>query len=149
MDPTTPNPSPHSDETPCVAILGTCDTKLDELLYVSTQLLEIHRVRVKLVDVGRTPSTHPAIDIKQSTVLATSPSTRTDPAESGGSPAPDLSTLSRNDLIVALSARAGALLASLASTRAIHGLISLGGSGGPRSPRESSVRSRSASRSSS
>ena len=130
MDPTTPNPPPPSDETPCVAILGTCDTKLDELLYVRTQLLETHRVRVKLVDVGRTPSTHPAIDINQSTVLATPPSTETDSAESGGSPTPELSTLSRNDLIVALSARAGALLASLASARAIHGLVSLGGSGG-------------------
>ncbi|KAM5532536.1 hypothetical protein V8D89_013823 [Ganoderma adspersum] len=131
MDPTTQNPPSPSDETPCVAIIGTCDTKLDELLYVRTQLLETHRVRVKLVDVGRTPSTHPAVDIKQSAVLATFLSNGTHPAESGGSPAPDLSAVaSRNDLIVTLSARAGTLLATLVSTRAIHGLISLGGSGG-------------------
>ena len=38
-----------SDETPCVAVLGTCDTKLDELLYVRTQLLEVHHVRVKQI----------------------------------------------------------------------------------------------------
>ncbi|KAI1784959.1 hypothetical protein LXA43DRAFT_1165782 [Ganoderma leucocontextum] len=98
---------------------STGDTKLDELLDVRTQLLEAQCVRAKLVDVGRTPSTHPAIDIKQSSITATSPST--DPTESGDSPAPDI-----------LSARAGAILASLASAHDIHRLIALGG---PRSRR--------------
>ncbi|KAI1785940.1 hypothetical protein LXA43DRAFT_1185490 [Ganoderma leucocontextum] len=97
----------------------TRDTKLDELLDVRTQLLEAQCVRAKLVDVGRTPSTHLAIDIKQSSITATSPST--DPTESGDSPAPDI-----------LSARAGAILASVASAHDIHGLIALGG---PRSRR--------------
>ncbi|KAI1790559.1 UPF0261 domain protein [Ganoderma leucocontextum] len=124
MSQTTPNPP----SSLCVAILGTCDTKLDELLYVRTHLLEVHHVRVKLVDVGRTPTAHPAINIKQSSILATSPST--DPTESGDSPTPDISILSRNQLIIFFSARAGALLASLASAHDIHGLIALGGSGG-------------------
>ena len=122
---------PPSDETPCVAILGTCDTKLDELLYVRTKLFEVHHVCVKLIDVGRTPSTHPAIDISQSTILATAPTTDPTSAErSGDTPIPDISTLTRNDLITTFSARAGALIASLASAHAIQGLISLGGSGG-------------------
>ena len=79
-----------SNETPCVTILGTCDTKLDELLYVRTQLLEVHHVRVKLVDVGRDPSTHPAVDIEQPSILALSSSCT--PPHSG-LPLPDVSTL--------------------------------------------------------
>ena len=116
-----------SDETPCVAILGTCDTKLDELLYVRTQLLEVHHVRVKLVDVGRDPSTHPAVDIKQPSILALSSSCT--PPHSGAL-LPDISTLSRNELITTLSKRAGPILASLAATHDIHAVIALGGSGG-------------------
>ncbi len=131
MSHTIPNPP----SSLCIAILGTCDTKLEELLYVRTQLLEAHHVRVKLVDVGRTPSAHPAIDISQSTILARVATPHsTDPPSTTKSrsdtPIPDISALSRNDLVTTLSARAGALLASLVSTHTIHALISLGGSGG-------------------
>lgn len=130
--------SETSDETstPCVAVVGTCDTKLAELLYVRTQLLEFHNVRVKLVDVGRTPSTHPAVDVSQSTILATSPSsssrpwdTSTWPPTKSGRP-PEIFTLSRNDLITTLSAHAAPLLASLVSSHTLHGILALGGSGG-------------------
>ncbi|KAI0742688.1 UPF0261 domain protein [Daedaleopsis nitida] len=122
-----PTRDEHSS-TICVAVLGTCDTKLDELLYVRKCLLETHSVRVKLVDVGRTPSTHPAVDIPQSAILAIQPTS------SGSTECacenPDLSQLSRNDVITALSSRAARLLVDLVSAHAIHGLISLGGSGG-------------------
>ncbi|OSD03691.1 UPF0261 domain protein [Trametes coccinea BRFM310] len=109
---------------PCIAILGTCDTKLDELLYVRDCLLNTHRVRVKLIDAGRTPSTHPAIDITQPTILAMSAS------HAGPSGPLDVSTLSRNELIKALSDRAAPIIASLAATHDLHGLVALGGSGG-------------------
>ncbi|KAI8972573.1 UPF0261 domain protein [Trametes punicea] len=111
-------------QTPCVAILGTCDTKLDELLYVRDRLVNFYHVRVKLVDVGRTPSTHPLVDITQPTILAMSAS------HAGPSGPLDVSKLSRAELITALAERAGPILASLAATRDLHGLVALGGSGG-------------------
>ncbi|RDX43693.1 UPF0261 domain protein [Lentinus brumalis] len=115
-----------TDSTPpCVVVLGTCDTKLEELLFVRTHLTEMHHLRVKLIDVGRTAATHPAISITQASVLAKSPSDHSLPH-----PMPDVRGLSRNDLIAALSTRAGAMLASLAATHDIHGVVALGGSGG-------------------
>ncbi|RPD77034.1 UPF0261 domain protein [Lentinus tigrinus ALCF2SS1-7] len=110
---------------PCVVVLGTCDTKLDELLYVHKLLTETHHLRVKLVDVGRTAATHPAIAITQASILAMGPSDPSFPH-----PIPDVRALSRNDLITALSSRAGPILASLAATHDIYGIIALGGSGG-------------------
>ncbi|KAI9057544.1 UPF0261 domain protein [Trametes sanguinea] len=118
------SPKHQYAKAPCVAILGTCDTKLNELLYVRDRLLSTHRVRVKLVDVGRTPSAHPAIDITQPTVLAMS-------ASHAGPSAPlDVSKLSRGALVKALSERAAPIIASLAATHDLHGLVALGGSGG-------------------
>ncbi|KAI0717750.1 hypothetical protein C8T65DRAFT_707109 [Cerioporus squamosus] len=110
---------------PCVVVLGTCDTKLNELLYVHTLLSETHHLRVKLVDVGRTAATHPAISITQASILAMSPS---DPALPH--PIPDVRALSRSDLVTALAARAGPILASLTATHDIHAIVALGGSGG-------------------
>ncbi|EIW60037.1 UPF0261 domain protein [Trametes versicolor FP-101664 SS1] len=114
------------EDLPCVAILGTCDTKLDELLYVRSQLLEAHRVRVKLFDVGRTPSPHPAIDVARRSILTIS---KGDNEPTSGTP-PDVSTLSRAAFISTMASRATPLLASLATAGTIHGLVALGGSGG-------------------
>ncbi|KAI0651298.1 hypothetical protein C8Q79DRAFT_25341 [Trametes meyenii] len=58
----------------CVAVLGTCDTKLEELLYVRDKLIRAHNVRVTLIDVGRMPSVHPDVTIGQSSILSMSPS---------------------------------------------------------------------------
>ncbi|KAI0370874.1 UPF0261 domain protein [Pilatotrama ljubarskyi] len=111
-------------QTPCVVVLGTCDTKLEELLYVRDKLLNTHRVCVKLVDVGRTASGHPAVDVTQASILAMSASHR------GSSGPLDISKLSRAELISAVAERITPILASLAATHDIHGLVSLGGSGG-------------------
>ncbi|KAL7278609.1 hypothetical protein ACG7TL_007610 [Trametes sanguinea] len=109
-------------KAPCIAILGTCDAKLDELLYVRDCLLNTHRNRVKLIDVGRTPSTHSAVDITQPTVLAMSAAGLSGPL--------DVSKLARGTFIKALSDRAAPIIASLAATHDLHGLVALGGSGG-------------------
>ena len=111
--------------TPCIAVLGTCDTKLDELLYVHKLITEMHYLHAMLVDVGRTASTHPAISIAQATILATAPSNGLHLH-----PIPDVRALSRNDLVTAIAARAGPLLASLAASHHIHAIVALGGSGG-------------------
>ncbi|OBZ74549.1 hypothetical protein A0H81_05352 [Grifola frondosa] len=106
---------------PTVAIIGTCDTKLEELLYVHDQLTHVHNVQVKLIDVGRTPTSHPCISISQSTIFASS-----------GLPgsSPDLSVLPRGEVISTLIAHTTPLLRSLHASGDIHAVISLGGSGG-------------------
>ncbi|OJT14593.1 UPF0261 protein [Trametes pubescens] len=115
-----------NEDLPCVAILGTCDTKLDELLYVRGQLLEVHRVRVTLFDVGRAPSTHPAVDVARSSILAFSGAD----SKSSSEPPSDVSSLSRAGFIATMASRVTPLLASLATAGMIHGLVALGGSGG-------------------
>ncbi|KAH9893917.1 UPF0261 domain protein [Cubamyces lactineus] len=120
---------PVEHDAPCVAILGTCDTKLDELLYVRTHLLETHHVRVKLIDVGRTPGTHPAIDITQPSVLAMSFIRPNDQHTAPLRPE-DISQLPRAQLVSTLASRAAPLVASLAATHDLHGFVALGGSGG-------------------
>ncbi|KAI0328324.1 hypothetical protein GY45DRAFT_1347238 [Cubamyces sp. BRFM 1775] len=109
----------------CIAVLGTCDTKLDELLYVHKLITKTHHLHAMLVDVGRTAGTHPAISTTQATILATTPSNSLHLH-----PIPDVRALSRNDLVTAIVARARPLLASLAASHHIHAIVALGGSGG-------------------
>ncbi|KAI0324924.1 UPF0261 domain protein [Cubamyces sp. BRFM 1775] len=121
--------TPIDHDAPCIAILGTCDTKLDELLYVRTHLIETHHVRVKLIDVGRTPSTHPAIDITQLSLLSVSASQSTHTHLPPLRPF-DVAQLPRAQLINVLAERAGPIIAELAAWHDLHGFVALGGSGG-------------------
>jgi len=109
-----------SETPPTVALIGTCDTKLDELVYVHDKLVNEHHVRCKLIDVGRSPSTHPAISISHSEIFTSS----------GIPPPTDLSALPRGELISTLIEHTIPLVASLHSRHAIHGALSMGGSGG-------------------
>jgi len=52
----------------CVALLGTCDTKLEELLFLRNVIREAN-VQVALIDVGRSPTNHEAITILQKDLL--------------------------------------------------------------------------------
>ncbi|KAH9943778.1 UPF0261 domain protein [Amylocystis lapponica] len=105
---------------PTVLLLGTCDTKLDELVYVHHRISNDHGVRVVLIDVGRTPETHPAIAITQSALFAAS-----------GLPRPaDLLALPRGELISTLIAHAIPVVATLHRENQIHAALALGGSGG-------------------
>jgi uncharacterized protein (UPF0261 family) len=56
-------------QMPCILLLGTCDTKLYELLYVKEQLEKEGDVTVMVVDVGRTPTTNSAVDFPSSKLL--------------------------------------------------------------------------------
>ncbi|OCH95266.1 hypothetical protein OBBRIDRAFT_788457 [Obba rivulosa] len=109
-----------SDSTPTVALLGTCDTKLDELLYIREQLLERHSVKVTLIDVGRDASTHPAVNITQSAILTSS-----------GEPIPPpLHDLPRNEVISMLIKHVSPVLKRLYDLGSIHAILAIGGSGG-------------------
>lgn len=100
-----------------VALVGTCDTKLEELLFLRTQIAH-HGVDVMLLDVGREPVQHEAITITQQDLLVQH--------------APGVSTaeMPRADVIRTMSECATKAVKDLHSAHRIHGIIAAGGSGG-------------------
>ncbi|PCH43026.1 UPF0261 domain-containing protein [Wolfiporia cocos MD-104 SS10] len=109
-----------STAPPTVALIGTCDTKLDELLYVHDKLVNEYGVQCKLIDVGRTPSQHPSIAITQLDIFVSS----------GIDPPSDLQSLPRGKLISTIIKHTIPLVKSLRESGAIHAALSMGGSGG-------------------
>ncbi len=53
-----------------VALVGTCDTKLEELLFLRQQIELSHGANVILIDVGRKNTVHESISIAQAKVLS-------------------------------------------------------------------------------
>lgn len=107
-------------QKPCILLLGTCDTKLNEFRFMQQQLGKDQDVTAVLVDVGRTPSHDPAIDISSSEVLSYLPPRERQAIES----------LSRGDIISLMTKACTILVRKLYDLKSIHGIISLGGSGG-------------------
>ncbi|KAK4454690.1 hypothetical protein QBC34DRAFT_342222 [Podospora aff. communis PSN243] len=103
-----------------VALVGTCDTKLEELLFLRSQILQQHGVQVFMIDVGRSHVSHQAISITRSDLVT----------RFGGNNPPDTSNLPRSDLITFMSSCATNAVGSLFAAGRIHGIISAGGSGG-------------------
>ena len=57
---------------PHIVILGTCDTKLQELQYLRSQILRDNGdVRVTLIDAGRSPTKDDTITIAQDELTST------------------------------------------------------------------------------
>lgn len=102
---------------PVVLVLGTCDTKLSELVYVRDHIAQ-HGADVKLMDVGRDPVFHLYIDYPQSIVLSTLANK------------PELGELERSEVIKVMCTAASKLASDLYSQGVIHGAICIGGSGG-------------------
>lgn len=116
---------------PRIIILGTCDTKLSELLYLRSQIQQLggDDTAVRLVDVGRSPIKHREIDISQSELTSTyAPKTEKDEPV-------DVSSLPRGDVINHMIACASNWLRSAYSyglndpSAALHGIIAAGGTG--------------------
>ncbi|KAI4237293.1 MAG: hypothetical protein LQ349_001957 [Xanthoria aureola] len=104
-----------------IAVLGTCDTKLQELFYLRSQILShAEDASVTLIDVGRSPVSDPAITIPQDELLQ----------KYGPSTPAHLSTLPRNQVTQTMTDCATACLEDLHSRGSIHGVISAGGSNG-------------------
>ncbi|OQE16568.1 hypothetical protein PENFLA_c027G07991 [Penicillium flavigenum] len=103
--------------TPTILLLGTCDTKLSELLYTKCQI-ESTNATVLLMDTGRNPTTHEEIAIPQSALLTTS------------IPTPDLTTLTRAEYIATLIPYATKKVTDLHEHHQIHGILAIGGSCG-------------------
>ena len=100
-----------------VLLVGTCDTKLSELLHVRSHVLK-HGVAVKFMDVGRHPVTHELIDYTQEVLF-----------RNKATP-PDLGNMPRGEMIRTISAAASTLVEKLYNSSQIFGAICLGGSGG-------------------
>ena len=107
-------------QKPCILLLGTCDTKLNEFIFMKRQLEEAGDVEVLLADVGRNPSTHRTVDIRSSEVLC----------HLRESERRDIKTLSRGELITLMITAGTNLVQKLYESESIHGIVSLGGSGG-------------------
>ena len=115
---------------PHIAILGTCDTKLHELLYLRSQILassrETSKTNVTLIDAGRSPVQHEAITITQSTL--------TSQYAPPNSPT-DISNIPRGEVITHMIACATNNLRSAYDagltdpSKALHGIVSAGGTG--------------------
>ena len=102
---------------PSVLLLGTCDTKLSELLYVRSRISRTG-IGVKLMDVGWKPISHSEIDFSQSEIL------------SKLSEQPNLESMERSEVIKTMITAASLYVSELHSRQSIAGVICIGGSGG-------------------
>ncbi|KAL1875033.1 hypothetical protein Plec18167_005701 [Paecilomyces lecythidis] len=109
---------------PTVLLLGTCDTKLEELLFVKKEIESTKASSVLLMDLGRKSSTHPAVDIGHASLLKyTSLPASQDPSTY-------CTTLLKGDYIQCLTACAVTTTRDLAQSNKIQGIIGIGGSSG-------------------
>lgn len=104
-----------------IALIGTLDTKLEELLYLRTQIKSLPHTEVILIDVGRHPTTHAAISISHLDLFF----------RYGADDTPkSTSDLPRNEVLNVMSTLATACIRDLYGQGKIHGVVSAGGSGG-------------------
>ncbi|KAF7452751.1 UPF0261 domain-containing protein [Pyrenophora tritici-repentis] len=101
----------------CVAVLGTCDTKLEELLFLREQIKR-YDVNVKLIDVGRSNTDDMNIDVSQRELLE---------KYSDGKA---IDKLPRGDVIKTMADCATRAVEKLFKDGSIHAIINAGGSGG-------------------
>lgn len=105
-------------ERPFVVLLGTCDTKLSELLFVHSHIIE-SGVDVRLVDVGRTPISHDDIFYRQSDLLAKLPSK------------PSLASMDRSSVVKTMIEAGSRFAKGMYLTLPLFsGILYIGGSGG-------------------
>lgn len=100
-----------------VLVLGTCDTKLQELLFLKNQVRQ-GGVRAILLDVGREDVQHEEIDISQVQLLREHGDGKT------------TSDLPRGEVVKLMASCAEKAVKSLWEKGEIAGVISAGGSGG-------------------
>ncbi|KHN99832.1 UPF0261 domain protein [Metarhizium album ARSEF 1941] len=101
-----------------VAIIGTCDTKLTELLFLRDEIGKHPDVKTLLIDVGRKTAANRHVHVSVSDVLLRR------------SPAVDAAHLTRGQFIQDMSECTTDLVRDMFAAGSIHGIVSAGGSGG-------------------
>ncbi|PLB39996.1 Tm-1-like ATP-binding domain-containing protein [Aspergillus candidus] len=114
-------------------LLGTCDSKWSELTFLHAQLQKHQNppITTLLMDVGRTPTEHPLIDIPhpdstKNTTTTTNNKDNEDDIDKEGK----ISTLPRATYLQKMTTHAIAQTTRLLSTSTIHAVLSIGGSCG-------------------
>lgn len=102
---------------PTVLLIGTCDTKLEELLYLRDEIQRNGAI-VSFMDVGRMPVHHNNLDIPQEMLLEEYADGK------------DVSDLPRGEVIKTMAACATKAVKDLFRDGTVHAIISAGGSGG-------------------
>ncbi|KAL1954650.1 hypothetical protein VTO42DRAFT_844 [Malbranchea cinnamomea] len=110
------------DIPPTILIIGTCDTKCEELVYLRDRILERKNCKTILIDVGRNACLHDAIDVSNETLLR-----RNEPSLLPSDPLPPL-PLARAEYIRIMAKGASSYVAEMFRRRRIHGIVSVGGS---------------------
>lgn len=108
-----------AEQATSVVIIGTLDTKLAEHLYLRSQILESNpSINVILIDAGRSETHHEAITVSQHEVQKRS-------GHSGS-----LHSLPRGEVVRTMTEGAKGVVIDLFDEGRVHGIVSLGGSGG-------------------
>lgn len=111
-----------------ILLLGTCDSKFPELLFVKHQILTTTATKeVLLLDLGRTPTTHPEINITQHEILQLA---STNNNVDSNSSKVEVSTLPRQEYITHLLDHATSAVTHLHQTKPLHAVLGIGGSCG-------------------
>ncbi|XWW98664.1 hypothetical protein V2A60_006666 [Cordyceps javanica] len=103
---------------PTVAIIGTCDTKFDELRFLRDRVQEYGSVEAIMIDVGWRATENSDITISQPSLI------------SKYGQGKDVSSLSRGQYIDFISTCAAKAVKDLYESQSIDGIVSAGGSGG-------------------
>lgn len=103
---------------PTVLVLGTCDTKLEELLFLKNQVQQNDSVKALLLDVGRENIQDDGIDISQSQLI--------NDCGEGKTPA----DLPRGEVVKLMASCASRAVKVMLDQGEIAGIVSAGGSGG-------------------
>ncbi|KAJ6784760.1 hypothetical protein PWT90_04670 [Aphanocladium album] len=101
-----------------VAVIGTCDTKFEELRFLRDRVQENESVRTILIDVGWRAMENNDITMSQPTLIA----------KYGNGE--DVSSFSRGQFIEYISTCAAKAVKDLYDSKSIDGIVSAGGSGG-------------------
>ncbi len=103
---------------PTVAVIGTCDTKFDELRFLRDRVQENESVKAIMIDVGWRATENSDITISQPELI------------SKYGEGKDVSSLSRGTFIDFIATCAAKAVKELYDSQSIDGIVSAGGSGG-------------------
>ena len=106
-------------ENPTILVIGTLDTKLEEILFLRDIILDENSCRVRILDVGIEPRNEKAFDIRRLSLSDLVQFAR-----------PDTSSLDRETFISRIIPPATSTVRDLINNGEIHALVSAGGSCG-------------------